>query len=47
MIIYDFNIICIAVLPPKANPPLIVNTDAVLSLPVTFKRFQLIAGWLP
>lgn len=47
MIIYDFNIVCIAGLPFKTNAPLIINTNTVLTLPAAFKRFQLIARWLP
>jgi hypothetical protein len=47
MVIYDFNIVRIANFPFKTNAPLIVNANAVLTLPVAFKRFQLIARWLP
>ena len=47
MIINEFNIVCIASLPFKTNAPLIINTNAVLTLPVAFKRFQLIAQRLP
>jgi hypothetical protein len=47
MIIHDFDIVHIAVFPSEANPPLIVDTNAVLPLPVAFQRFELIAGRLP
>ena len=30
--------------PDKANPPLIIDADAVLTLPVVFQRFQTLAG---
>lgn len=47
MIIHNFDIVHIAALPSKANSPLIIDTDAVLPLPVVFQRFQLIARRLP
>ena len=47
MIIHNFDIVRVAVLPSKANSPLIIDTDAVLPLSVPFQRFQLIAGRLP
>jgi hypothetical protein len=47
MIIHNVNIVYIAVFPSETNPPLIVDTNAVLPLPVAFQRFKLIAGWLP
>jgi hypothetical protein len=40
MIIHDFNVISISIDPFKANPPLIVNPDAVLSCPVAAKLLQ-------
>ena len=30
--------------PLKADPPLIVNTDAILALPIAFQRFKPVAG---
>lgn len=44
MIIHNFNTAGMAVCPDKANPPLIIDADAVLTLPVVFQRFQTIAG---
>jgi hypothetical protein len=32
MIVNDFNIVCIPLVPPKADPPLIVDTNAILPL---------------
>ena len=40
MIIYDFNIERIAVFPQKANSPLIVDSDAIVTLPVTRQRLK-------
>ncbi len=47
MIIHNFNVVHIAVFPSEAHPPLIVDTNAVLPLPIAFQRFKLIAGRLP
>jgi hypothetical protein len=47
MIIHNFDIVYIAGFPSEANPPLIVDTNTVLPLPVAFQRFKLIAGRLP
>ena len=33
-----------AVRPFKANPPLVIDTDAVLALPVALECFQPVAG---
>jgi len=40
MVIHDLNVIRIAIAPHKADAPLIVDTDTVLSLSITFERFQ-------
>ena len=45
MVIDDLNVVRIAITPPKANPPLIVDPDAVLPLSVTGQRLQPIARW--
>lgn len=39
MIICNFNIIRIVVVPFKANPPLVINPNAVLTLSVTMEGF--------
>lgn len=44
MIVGDFNIVGAAVLPRKTNPPLIVNADGMLALPVALQRVQAVAG---
>jgi hypothetical protein len=43
MVIADFDIFGISILPAKANAPLVVDPDRVLTAPVTGKRFQPIA----
>jgi len=45
MIIDDLDIKGMAILPSKADTPLIVDADAVLSSPVTAQFFETIAGW--
>jgi hypothetical protein len=44
MIIRYLNLEGVAVRKPEAQPPLVVNTDAVLTRPVTLERFQPIGG---
>ena len=45
MIIDDFNIIRIASSPSKANAPALVDTDAVLSMPITDELLKMVSGW--
>jgi len=40
MVINNLNLICITILPDKANPPLIVDPDTVLPLAVMFQLLQ-------
>ena len=35
MIIHNFHVKCIAIIPNKADAPLQINTNAILTLPVT------------
>ena len=44
MVIDDFHIECMSFRPAKTDPPLIVDTDAVLALAVAFQRFQPVTG---
>ena len=44
MIIHDFDVFGSGVCPPEAQTKLIIDTDAVLSRPIAFERFQSIAG---
>jgi hypothetical protein len=44
VIIDNFNIIRIASSPSKANAPALVDTDAVLSLPIADKLLKMISG---
>ena len=42
MVIHNLNIVRIAVAPHKADAPLIVDANAVLSLSIALERFQVI-----
>jgi len=43
MVIRDFNIAGVSFMPTKANPPLTVDTDAMLVLAVSFEGFEMVA----
>jgi hypothetical protein len=44
MIIDNLNIVGTVFPPLKANPPLVIDPDAVLPLPIAYERFKPIAG---
>jgi hypothetical protein len=44
MVISYFNIKSIVLIPGETYSPLLINTDTVLTLAVSFKRLQLISG---
>ena len=43
MVIHDFNLLRVATAPDEANPPLIIDADAVLAGTVAFEGFQPVA----
>jgi hypothetical protein len=45
VVVRDFNLIDISSLPSEANPILIVDSNAVLSLPVSTQPFKMIPRW--
>jgi hypothetical protein len=47
VVINDFHIVCTYIRPTKADTPLIVDTNAVLSRTITLEGFKVIAGWHP
>lgn len=47
MIIHDLNIVCITLRPGKADPPLIIDTNTVLSPPITLQCLEPISRWDP
>ena len=42
MVINDFNVVCSIDAPHKTNPPLIIDPDAVLPLPITRQCLKVI-----
>src|SRR5882724_10541833 len=42
VIIYNFNIQGMTCIPLEADPPLLVDADAVLALPITLQRLKLV-----
>lgn len=45
MVIDDFDIFSTRIRPTKADTPLIVDTNAVLTGTITLECFKVIAGW--
>src|SRR3974390_2567104 len=43
VVIHDFNFPCSSVVPPEAEPPLIVNADTILTASVAVQSFETIA----
>jgi len=44
VIIFDFYIVRLVIFPDKTYAPLFIYTNTMLSFPLTFQFFQLIAG---
>jgi hypothetical protein len=44
MIIVNLHVECVTISPNKANAPLIVDTNAPLTFPISVQRLQAIAG---
>jgi hypothetical protein len=47
VVVNDFYIFSTCIRPTKADTPLIINTNAVLTGTVALKSFKVIAGWYP
>jgi hypothetical protein len=45
VVVDDFNVIGVAVSPKKADPPLIVNPNTILSFAISGKALEAVAGW--
>ncbi len=43
VVVDDFNVISLTVLPSETDPPLIIDSETVLSCAVSFKNFQTVA----
>lgn len=46
MIVYNLNVEGIGFNPTEADPPLVVDTNAVLPRPLAAKNFQSVSGYL-
>ena len=44
MIVHDFDVLRVAVLPTETNSPLIIHSNAVLALAIAFQRFEAVSG---
>ena len=47
MVIDDLHLFRASLGPAKADPPLLVDPDAMLPSPPAFERLELVAGWNP
>lgn len=47
MIVYDLDVLRRAVFPAKADPPLLIDANAVLPRPIALELLQSIPGWYP
>jgi hypothetical protein len=47
VVVHDFDVIGIRVSPSKANPPLVVDSNAVLASPIASQGFEAITGRHP
>lgn len=45
MVINNFDLMSITILPAKTDPPLLVDSDAPLAAAITLQGFQAIARW--
>ena len=43
VVVHEFNFPCCAVAPLEAEPPLIVNADAILTVSIAVQSFEAIA----
>ena len=45
MVIHYFNLKCVALMPLETDPPLVIDTDAVLARTITAKYLESIGRW--
>ena len=45
MIVGDLDVIRVALFPSKADPPSVVDPNAVLALAIPFERLQAVSRW--
>src|ERR1019366_9286072 len=44
MVIHNLSLVRVIALPPKANAPLVIDSNAVLASPASFEGLKLVAG---
>jgi len=44
VVVHDLDLVRIAAMPPEADPPLVVDPDAVLACAITAQPFQAVSG---
>lgn len=44
MVVAEFNLVCVALLEPEADPPLVIDGDGVLTGTIPLEGVQTIAG---
>lgn len=44
MVVYKFYVVRLTIFPGKTYPPLLIDADAVLVLPVALQLFELVSG---
>ncbi len=45
MVVHDLDLISMAAFPPKADAPLIIDADAMLTFALALERLESIGGW--
>jgi len=45
VVVRDFNVVRVAVVPAEADAPLVIDPDAPLARAVAFQRLKPVAGW--
>jgi hypothetical protein len=45
VVVYNLNVVCVAIPPNETDSPLIVDANAVLSSTVALERFEMVARW--
>jgi hypothetical protein len=47
MIIHDFHIPGVAITPSEADPPLVVDANAISARTIAFQAFEAVSRWTP
>jgi len=47
VVVDDLHIFCTGIGPAEADPPLLIDSDAVLASPYPFQHLETVTGWDP